>query len=61
MTGELHGVGRALGDLFGAPAPTRADPLLRPAIIALIFTGGAFCGAAAVVAAYFIGLFLGGN
>ena len=51
------------GDLFHAAAPApppRPDPLLRPAIIALVFAGGAFCGAAAVVAVYFIALFQGG-
>lgn len=66
MTGDLRGaagqIGAAIGDLFGdgATAP-RPDPLLRPAIIALVFAGGAFCGAAAVVAVYFIGILQGGN
>lgn len=71
MSDEVHGaltaIGEAVGDLLKAPgssrtppAPRRTDPLLRPAFVALVFAGGAICGAAAVVAAFFIGLLQGG-
>ncbi len=57
---EVRSTAPGDGDLSGRPPP-RPDPLLRPAILVFAFASGAFFGAAAVVAAYVIGFFLGGN